>query len=205
MSHGAEYTPPLVSTRRNTPKDSALVTAIRTGTLSKVEEEIAKSGTSLFDVCTTDIMNTPLMVASGIQGNEPIVAKLLEMGADPHAIDNTGNSCIHHCASKGNFVTAKTLIAAGVDINHANRGGWTPLLLAVKWKQGAIAKVLIEAGADANAKNQWGMTALDIMLQHRTLTGGHMTYLDMVPVRDMLEKITTVELATRTQEAAPPA
>lgn len=53
------------------------------------------------------------------------------------------------------------LIAAGVDVNAADRKGVTPLMLAVgKYAHRQAVKLLLAAGADVNARDEDGCTAL---------------------------------------------
>ena len=66
---------------------------------------------------------------------------------------------------RGHVETVRLLIAAGVDLNHVNRLGWTCLMEAIVLSDGGpahqhIVTQLIEAGADLNLPDNEGMTPL---------------------------------------------
>lgn len=53
------------------------------------------------------------------------------------------------------------IIAAGVDVNDARNGGFTPLMRAANFNPNIeVMKVLLDAGANINARNRHGATAL---------------------------------------------
>ena len=54
------------------------------------------------------------------------------------------------------------LIKAGLDINLAEKNGYTPAMLAAMRGNDKSIAFLIEAGADLNAKNKNGQSALDL-------------------------------------------
>jgi ankyrin repeat protein len=56
---------------------------------------------------------------------------------------------LHVAIERGDREMFDLLLAHGADVNgdNAGYGGWSPLMLAVHWKQGAIAQELIKRGA----------------------------------------------------------
>jgi len=48
----------------------------------------------------------------------------------------------------------KELIAKGANVNAADAGGWTPLILAAYHGQATTVESLIAAGADVNARTK---------------------------------------------------
>jgi ankyrin repeat protein len=180
---------------RGKMEDSALIKAIHSGKLLSVKEVLA-SDEDLLNVRTGDLRFTPLQVAAGKEGGEEIVKALLEAGAPVNALDNTGNVAFHHlCCKHDSFEMAKLLIEAGTLVDHRNRGGYTPLHLAIKYKRGQLTKALFEADADCNIKSEQGLTAYDCLLMHRTLSGNQITGFDGFIVKPTLRARTTVPTA----------
>ena len=93
----------------------------------------------------TEKGTTPLMVAAGVGVRAPdedagtaeevveAVKLALELGGDPNAIDNDGNTAMHGAAYKHAPGAAKVLAEQGARIeiwNRKNELGWTPLRIA---------------------------------------------------------------------------
>ena len=93
----------------------------------------------------TEKGTTPLMVAAGVGVRAPdedagtaeevveAVQLALELGGDPNAIDNDGNTAMHGAAYKHAPGAVKVLAEAGARIeiwNRKNELGWTPLRIA---------------------------------------------------------------------------
>ncbi|WKG04272.1 ankyrin repeat domain-containing protein [Mycolicibacterium sp. HK-90] len=60
----------------------------------------------------------------------------------------------------------RRLIAAGVDVNHVNKPGWTALHEAIVYGDGSdryqqVVRALLDAGADQSIRDASGRTALD--------------------------------------------
>ncbi len=88
---------------------------------------------------------TPLMVAAGVGVRAPdedagtaeevveAVKLALELGGDPNAIDDDGNTAMHGAAYKHAAGAVRILVEAGARIeawNRKNELGWTPLRIA---------------------------------------------------------------------------
>jgi len=99
---------------------------------------------------------TPLEFAGK---NEEIAALLREKGGKTGKEIKAAGS-IFSAAQSGLVDAVKTHLAAGVDVNGKNKGGYTALHLAAKKGHVEVAKVLLEAKADIAAASKSGKTAL---------------------------------------------
>ncbi len=78
-------------------------------------------------------------------------------------------------AERGHVATVKTLIDAGVDVNHVNRLGWTALIEAIILGDGSdkyaqIVTELIKGGADVNLADGSGISPLTLAKVKVTVT-----------------------------------
>ncbi|KFO92928.1 KN motif and ankyrin repeat domain-containing protein 1, partial [Buceros rhinoceros silvestris] len=86
--------------------------------------------------------------------------------------DGNGNTALHYSVSHSNFEIVKLLLAANVcNVNHQNKAGYTPIMLAAlaaveAEKDMRIVEELFSCG-DVNAKaSQAGQTALMLAVSH---------------------------------------
>ena len=110
---------------------------------------------------------TPLLSAAAASyeyhGSSPIdrMKTLLELGADPNAVDNYDNNAILSIAKNvdgGNRVML--MIKAGINVNLANSQGRTPLHHTALYYSAESVQALIDAGANVNASDNRGRTPL---------------------------------------------
>ena len=73
-------------------------------------------------------------------------------------IDVEGDNLITYCSSP---LIIKILLANGVNVNHQNNEGETPLHYMVERNDEELVKLLLDYGADKNIKNNNNMTSLD--------------------------------------------
>jgi ankyrin repeat protein len=102
---------------------------------------------------------TPLNLAS-YRGHADIVARLLQMGADPTIGDNENSQPIHNAAVAGNIDVIAELLKYGVDINSQDANGMTALLFAISYRQFETVDYLLNNNASANTANSRGLTSL---------------------------------------------
>jgi ankyrin repeat protein len=63
-------------------------------------------------------------------------------------------------ASTGNLEAVKRLLSGGMDLDHSDFTGNTPLIYAARYARVALLEFLLRRGADVNAYTHWGTTAL---------------------------------------------
>lgn len=83
-----------------------------------------------------------------------VVAMLVAAGADPNAVDSTGNTPLHEANSEP---VARTLLGAGANPNARNAQGQTPLFNPYFEE---TKPVLLAAGADVTVRDNFGRTPL---------------------------------------------
>lgn len=102
-----------------------------------------------------------------VEGDLAAVRRALQEGANPNAADDTGtiryegykaSNALICAASKSHLDLVNLLLAAGADLNAANKRGGTALMAANDDVR--VAQALLAAGADPNAANEYGYTAL---------------------------------------------
>jgi len=88
---------------------------------------------------------TPLFWAAFISGELSLVTQLLDAGADPNAVDQRGESCLHYFGRYGeNTAILELLMHAGADIEARNNQGQTALALAEAYNKHIIINNLRE-------------------------------------------------------------
>lgn len=91
--------------------------------------------------------------------NKDSIRALLRYGARPNAVTIGGKSALHFVADKGDVEAAKLLVAAGADVNLADKCGLTPLMNAAQAGHVEMVKFLLERGANEKAVSDAGETA----------------------------------------------
>jgi FOG: Ankyrin repeat len=91
---------------------------------------------------------------------------LLGKGAKPGLQNAEGNTPLGIAAQLGWLEGAQLLISRNVDVNQANNGGETPLILAVHKRDLPMVRLLLGAGADPKRSDSVaGYSALDYAKQ----------------------------------------
>jgi len=127
---------------------------------------------------------TPLLIASGIPGAEPVLRYLLEKGADRKAVNPLGFDAVMIAALEGAVGNLKILLEAGASSAHEAKGrriparpgtifdaaaierinrraeGVTALIEAARGGCDACVRLLLDRGADVNARSNAGVSAL---------------------------------------------
>lgn len=89
----------------------------------------------------------------------------LSHGANLKSTNRYSGTALIPACERGHVEVVKTLIDAGVDVNHVNNLGWTGLLEAILLSDGGprhqqIVRLLIDHGADVNLADRMGVTPL---------------------------------------------
>src|SRR5690606_15513038 len=110
------------------------------------------------------IQDSPYLYA-GARGHDEILAMTLDHGADLKSTNRYGGTALIPAAERGHVQTVRTLIAAGVDVDHGNTPGWTARLDAIILGDGGarhaqIVQLLVDARADVDLADNQGVTPL---------------------------------------------
>jgi len=73
-----------------------------------------------------------------------VVRTLVELGADVHAVDTSGDTALHRAS---NAKTVACLLEAGAELNRRNHVGDTPLFQAIHGGRVHAVTALVQAGA----------------------------------------------------------
>jgi uncharacterized protein len=97
-------------------------------------------------------------------GDGPTADALLTAGADPDVRSQNEFAVmpLHSAVAGRRHDVVEALVAAGADVNVAQRHGYTPLLGAAENADVETYYFLLDAGADPNAKTDDGRTAADL-------------------------------------------
>ena len=90
----------------------------------------------------------------------------------PAKKDGGGLTALVYAARENCIECAKTLVAAGADVNQRTFYGWTPLLVATQNRHYKLAEYLLSHGADPNMPNKGGWTPLYLATDNRNIEGG---------------------------------
>lgn len=88
----------------------------------------------------------------------------LRQGANPTLRDEYNLTVFIWCARKGHIAVARTLAAAGADIEARDNTKRTAIHHAILFKRAAFVEYLISIGADLSAEDMHGWTALDLAI-----------------------------------------
>lgn len=155
MATIADDLPPLPSPER---LQELLFDAARIGR-DEVIPALLRAGA---DIEGTDARGYSALVLASYNGQQSTTALLLGEGAKPDS--SSGNSALMGVAFKGYAGIARTLVEAGVEVDHRNGVGQTALMMAAMFGQGEIVDLLLAAGADPSIADAAGNTARSVAL-----------------------------------------
>ena len=133
--------------------ETPLMWCARAGALESVKDLVAHK--AQVDAREKSADQTALMWAAAAR-NPEVVKTLIEVGGDPRARTKVTSELVY----KGfRYITAPPAHAEGI-IDHAKRGGFTPLLFAAQQGDRQSADALLAAGADVNDADASGASVL---------------------------------------------
>lgn len=104
--------------------------------------------------CATGPVNERELLVHASTGNVEAAREMHEAGIDLGVVDvESGNGMLAYAASNGHNEFILFLLANGLDVNHRNYNGITPLMLAVSSGNYEAIEILANAGADLDLKN----------------------------------------------------
>jgi ankyrin repeat protein len=115
----------------------------------------------LLAACTPAALPTPTLEPQALQAalfeavrtdDIDAAVALIAAGADIEARDpDTDATPLVIASFRGNIAVVEMLLAAGADVNSADRSGFTPLIGAAQFGHATLIPILVEAGADLEA------------------------------------------------------
>ncbi len=113
-----------------------------------------------------------------------------------------------YAARDGRVESAKILLAAGADIDHADANGITPLLMAITNNHVDMARFLIDQGANVKAADWYGRTPLWAAVELRNMDVDSSTFengVDRGPVLELIKAVIEkgADVNARTKEVPP--
>lgn len=140
----------LVGCQPRSPREKAIVEAVRHNQADKVQAYLDKGG----DPDATDAHGNPLLyIASGPRGGRDVVRVLLAGGADPRATSGRGRTVLQNAAGWCEAEIVSALIAAGADPHRSGKDGKTALdgvCAAPKSRRAATLEALGQGASGGN-------------------------------------------------------
>jgi ankyrin repeat protein len=113
-----------------------------------------------------------------------------------------------YAARDGRVASARILLAAGAEIDHADANGITPLLMAITNNHVDTARYLIDQGASVKAVDWYGRTPLWAAIELRNMDVDSSTFengVDRGPALELIKVLLDkgVDINARTKEVPP--
>ncbi len=101
---------------------------------------------------------------AALDGDERLVSRLLDAGADPDQSDVNGFTPLHFASQSYEPAIVRLLVDRGATVDQRNSHGNTALFIAVRRARGRgdVIKALLKAGADPSVKNNAAISPLAV-------------------------------------------
>lgn len=104
--------------------------------------------------CASGTVNERELLVHASTGDIEAAREMREAGVDFGVVDiRSGNGMLAYAASNGHNEFMLYLLDNGLDVNHRNFNGITPLMLAVSAANYDGIEILVQAGADLDLRN----------------------------------------------------
>ena len=109
------------------------------------------------------LLETPLHVAA-LRHDDPerFLMPLMSYGADINACDHEGSSVLAFAVQAGHCCSAEYLLAQGADVHRPDKGGLTPIGVAMVYNQHTLIEMLFQHGASDLDMTKAGETLLHL-------------------------------------------
>jgi len=116
-------------------------------------------------LASDSVGKTALMWAIECTDKKEIIGELLKYKPDLQARDSMGNTALHYCAARREYlylshVIARMLMDAGAEVNATNSFGQTALMLLSVATPKAV-EVLVQGGSTLEIRDEWGRDVYD--------------------------------------------
>jgi Ankyrin repeats (many copies) len=110
----------------------------------------------------------PLLLEMGKRGMVDGMRSLIDLGAEPGALDGGGRAILTEASRFCSKEVVKVLLEQDVDVDHQDILGWAALHAALTMGKWDVASMLIDYGADTSLENSGGLSAKGFVLGHET-------------------------------------
>lgn len=115
------------------------------------------------DIETTNRMEHTPFILSTYYGHTEAAAGLLQLGANPCAVDRMGSHAMMGVVFKGHLDTFEWILeSTDCDVNHQNHAGQTALMLAALFDRKQFVEMLLDRGADPTIRDYQGNSAASL-------------------------------------------